>query len=160
MENNILTKMYNNYLEKYKETGYHPHPANLLALLLLPEKDNYEPLKVCEGVFYKSYKEKIDEKISKVIEDFNITQEEIIAFIEAKGILTDDDTYEKDKIWFVFAPGFGIMHGEMMYRPAETDYQIYELMDNKKKLYKMTEEGLEEHTKTKGKNKYKILKID
>ena len=32
-----------------------------------------------------------------------------------------------------------------MYRPNQTDYQIYSQMDNKSKWYKMTENGLEEY---------------
>ena len=30
-----IEKLYNLYLDYYKKTGYHPHPANLLALKLL-----------------------------------------------------------------------------------------------------------------------------
>ena len=49
--------MYEFYLDEFKNSGYHPHPANLLAMLILPEKNLFEPLKVCEGEFYKVYKE-------------------------------------------------------------------------------------------------------
>ena len=37
MENSVLTEIYNNYLEEFRKSGYHPHPANLLAMLLFPE---------------------------------------------------------------------------------------------------------------------------
>lgn len=37
------------------------------------------------------------------------------------------------------------MHGEMMYRPNKTGYQMYSCMDNKSKWYRMTEYGLEEY---------------
>ena len=50
-----------------------------------------------------------------------------------------------DKIWFVFYKGFGTMHGEIMYRPNQTDFEIYNLMDHKSNMYKMTENGLEEY---------------
>lgn len=147
---NILLEMYENALEEFKQSGYHPHPANLLSMLLLTEKDKFEALRVSEGVFYKKYKSEIDRKISKVIDDFEISQQEIEAFIEAEGVLVDD--FESDKIWFVFADGFGIMHGEMMYRPNQTDYQMYCCMDNKSKWYRMTEYGLDEYS-VKDKNK-------
>lgn len=147
---NILLEMYENALEEFKQSGYHPHPANLLSMLLLPEKDKFEPLRVSEGVFYKKYKSEIDRKISKVIDDFEISKQEIEAFIEEKGVLVDD--FESDKIWFVFADGFGVMHGEMMYRPNQTDYKMYSCMDNKSKWYKMTEYGLDEYS-AKDKNK-------
>lgn len=143
MEENILLEIYENSLKEFYQNGYHPHPANLLAMLLLPEKDNFEPLLISEGNFYKKYQAIIDPKISKVITDFKISDKEIKAFIEASGIFMTD--FETDKIWFVFAEGFGIMHGEMMYRPNQTDYQIYSQMDNKSKWYKMTENGLEEY---------------
>lgn len=45
----ILTKLYEFYLDEFKKSGHHPHPASLLAMLILPEKNLFEPLKVCEG---------------------------------------------------------------------------------------------------------------
>ncbi len=48
---NIFLEMYENALEEFKKSGYHPHPANLLSMLLLTEKDKFEILRVCEGVF-------------------------------------------------------------------------------------------------------------
>ncbi|MBE6159121.1 MAG: hypothetical protein E7159_04790 [Firmicutes bacterium] len=139
----VLKKLYELYLYEYKSCGCHPHPANLLAMLLLPEKDKFEPLMVSEGEFYQAYNEQIDSKIKKVVNDFNITNEEIIAFLELKGFCCEDVEY--DKVWDVFYDGFGIMHGELMYRPGESDYEMYNLMDNKFNMYKMTENGLEEY---------------
>lgn len=150
-QENKLKVMYENALEEFKESGYHPHPANLLAMLLLPEKDQFKPLRVTEGEFYKQYKSAIDSKIEKVITDFEISKAEIQEFIETKGVSVDN--YEKDKIWFVFADGFGVMHGEMMYRPRQTSYQMYTTLENGSKLYKMTEYGLEEKVPTTIKNK-------
>lgn len=144
VNNSILLEIYQNCLINFQKNGWHPHPANLLAMLLLTEKENYKSLKVCEGVFYETYKNEINAKIEKVMGDFNISHEEIKMFIEMQNIMTDDESFESDKIWFVFADGFGIMHGEMMYRPNQTDYQMYSCMDNKSKLYKMTADGLEE----------------
>ena len=123
-ENSILLEMYENYLLYFKKSGYHPHPANLLAMLILPEKEKYEPLRV---------------------KDFNISDEEIKLFIETRDIITDSESFEHDLIWFVFSHGFGIMHGEMMYRPNQTDYEMYSAMDNKSKLYKMNNSVLLEN---------------
>lgn len=141
---NLLLELYDNALEQFRETGYHPHPANLLSLLLLAERDRFEPLKVCEGAFYEKYKSIIDCNIGKVINDFGISNDEIVAFIEMAGILTEDDDFEDDKLWFVFSNGFSVMHGEMMYRPEQTPYEMHSCMDNKNNLYKMTEDGLKE----------------
>lgn len=121
-----LQEIYDEYLRKYQETGVKPYPDKLLALLLLQEKDKYEPLKVCEGEFYKFYKKQIDEKIEKVINDFHITKEDIISFIEQKGICYREEEYENDKIWFVFAEGFGSMHWAIMYHPSHTPEKVYD----------------------------------
>lgn len=139
----VLTKLYEFYLDEFKNSGYHPHPANLLAMLILPEKNLFEPLKVCEGEFYKVYKEQIDIKINQVINDFKISSEEIKSFVELNGVYSEDEEY--DKIWFVFYEGFGTMHGEIMYRPNQTDFEIYNLMDHKSNMYKMTENGIAEY---------------
>lgn len=120
-----LKTLYQNYLNEFKQTGIKPYPDRLLALLLLPEKDKYEPLKVSEGEFYRFYQQEIDEKINQVINDFQITKEDIINFIEAKGIFSCEENYESDKIWFVFSEGFGVMHGAIVYRPELSPEQIY-----------------------------------
>lgn len=120
-----LGSIYNNYLRNYKRTGNKPYPDKLLALLILPEKDNYEPLMTSEGKFYEAYKKEIDEKIEQVIKDFNLTKEDIINFIEQKGIYSKEEDYEEDKIWFVFAEGFGTMHWSLMYHPEYTPEQVY-----------------------------------
>ena len=126
-----LQKIYNDYLTNYKRTGIKPYPDKLLALLILPEKDNYEPLMVEEGKFYEAYKKEIDAKIEQVIKDFNLTKEDVIRFIEQKGIYYKEEDYEEDKIWFVFAEGFGAMHWSLMYHPEYTPEQVYlECYDN------------------------------
>ena len=75
--NSILLEIYQNYLRDFQKNRCHRHPANLLVMLILLEKDNYKHLKFCEGVFYDTYKNEINVKIKKVIEDFNISHEEI-----------------------------------------------------------------------------------
>ena len=57
----------------YKRTGIKPYPDKLLALLILSEKDNYEPLKKSQGEFYEKYKDRINIQIDKVEKDFNFT---------------------------------------------------------------------------------------
>ena len=125
-EQNTLQEIYDNYLIDYQITGQRPHPSILLALLLLPEKDNYKPLKVCEGEFYQYYKQEIDNHIHKVIQDFEITKNDIINYIEEAGIFYEEKNYEYDKIWFVFCEGFGAMHWARMYHPSYTPEQVYQ----------------------------------
>ena len=124
MRNKDLKGMYRSYLIRFYQTGEHPHPSKLLALILLPEKDNYKPLKVCECEFYQYYKSEIDEKIEKVIHDFKINKEEIIRYIE-ETVCYKEEQYEFQKIWFVFCEGFGAMHWGIIYRPSESPEQIY-----------------------------------
>lgn len=118
-----LKELYNYKLALYKQEGIREELDRLLALLLLSEKDNYEPLKVAEGVFYEKYKNEIDEKIKKVETDFELTKEDIIKYIEAEGMIVSN--YEDNKIWYVFAEGFGSMHWGNMYRKDSTAEEIY-----------------------------------
>ena len=69
-----LQEQYNNYKKEFYKTAKHPHPSELLALLLLPEKDNFQPVSGNSREFYEYYEEKIKEKIDQVIVDFNITK--------------------------------------------------------------------------------------
>lgn len=118
-----LNEIYNLKLLNYKKYSKREQMDKLLAMLLLPERDNFKPLKVTEGEFYQKYKTEIDEKIQKVISDFEITDEEIIKQIEDKGVSCDN--FEDDKIWFVFCEGFGAMHWGLMYHPEKSPEEIY-----------------------------------
>ena len=118
-----LNVLYHACLNNYIVTGKREHPSHLLAMLLLPEKDKFEPLRVSEGNFYEYYKEQIDNKINQIMKDFQMYEEDIIEYVEEKGVCCDD--YENDKIWFVFAEGFGVLHGEIMYRPNQTPEEMY-----------------------------------
>lgn len=119
-----LMELYEEKLEDYKQEGRREQPDKLLAMLLLPERNRYEPLMVAEGIFYQRYQKEIDKKIAKVIQDFRITKNEITQLVEEKGVLCED--FEHDKIWFVFAKGFGAMHWGLMYHRDWTPEQIYE----------------------------------
>ena len=121
-----LEDIYNEYLEKYQKTASRPYPDKLLALLLLQEKDNYEPEHLSNGSFYKKYKKEIDEKINKVIIDFNITKEDIINYIEQRGICYSEEEYEYLKTWFVFASGFTTVIGTQRWHPSYTPEEAYE----------------------------------
>ena len=121
-----LQEIYDEYLEKHKQTGVKPYPDKLLALLLLQEKDKYEPEYLVNGQFYIKYKNEIDEKIEKVITDFNLTKEDIINFIEQKGIYYKEENYEHDKIWFVFFEGFCAVISTQRWHPSYTNEKAYD----------------------------------
>lgn len=122
----LLQEKYDKYLKEHQETGLKTYPDKLLALLLLQEKDNYDPEHLTNGGFYKKYKQQIDAKIEKVINDFDLTKEDIISFIEEKGILSKEENYESDKIWFVFCEGFGVVISTQRYNPSWSPEQAYE----------------------------------
>lgn len=126
-----IEKLYNLYLDYYKKTGYHPHPANLLALKLLLKRNEFKGLKVAEGEFYNKYKKSIDKSIQEVEKDFNINEEEIKSYIEKKGFYVCDDEYCHDKIWYVYAEGFGVLHKNLMYTPEKDSLNIYSDLDDK-----------------------------
>ena len=155
-----LAELYKLKLLKYKINGEKESPDKLLAMLLLPEKDKYEPLMVSEGKFYSKYKNEIDLKIEKVINDFEITDDEIIKYIEDKDIICND--FEQDKIWYVFCEGFGAMHWSLMYYPEMTPEEVYEKFFDetleKKNNINFSPEKIEE-LKTKFNNIKKELKL-
>lgn len=47
----------------------------------------------------------------------------MIQIVESKGVLCED--YEHDKIWSVFAEGFGAMHWGLMYHREWSPEQVY-----------------------------------
>jgi hypothetical protein len=119
----LLKQLYNLKLRDYKLNGKKEKPDKLLAMLLLTEKDKYEPLMVSEGKFYQYYKEEIDKKIAQVEKDFDLNEDEIKKLIEEKCI--SHDNYLYDKIWLVFFEGFGAMHWGLMYKKENTPEEIY-----------------------------------
>lgn len=129
-EEKKIKRLYDTYLNYYKKSGYHPHPANLLALKLLLKRDEFEGLKVSEGKFYNKYKKSIDESIQEVEKDFNINEEEIKSYIKRLGLFVINENYSYDKIWHVYAKGFGVLHGNLMYTSRKKSLDIYfELKD-------------------------------
>lgn len=116
MKLRTLKERYAGYLNKFNRTGKHPHPAELLSLLILPEKDKYLPITGNSGEFYEYYKDNINEKIEQVIVDFAITKNEIIEYIE-KTVICNEEKYEEYKVWFVFGNGFSVLQWGLMYHP-------------------------------------------
>lgn len=117
----MLQALYDYKLKEYREHGIKENPAKLLAMLLLPQKDSFEPLMIAEGEFYKVYKERIDKEIQKIEIDFEFTKEELIQLIEEKGVFSTN--FEEDKIWFLFCEGFG---GGIMYHKEKTPEELYQ----------------------------------
>ena len=117
-----LLELYNLKLDQFKRTGIKEKPWKLLAMLLLSKKNSFEALRNSQGEFYKKYKTLIDPEIDKVEKDFELTREEIIEHIE-KTVVCDD--YEDQRIWFVFADGFGVLNWGLLYRSDKTPEEIY-----------------------------------
>ena len=118
-------QIYDKYQEKYQNTKIKPYPDKLLLLLLLEEKEKYKDINKSNGVFYKYYQEKIDKKINQVITDFNLSKEDIITFIEKKGIFYREETYEHDKLWYVFGEAIGALAWAVAYRSNTPKTKIY-----------------------------------
>lgn len=57
-----LDEQYKNYLNDFKSKGMSPHPSELLALLLLPDKDKFLSLTGNVDDFYNYYKAEIEKK--------------------------------------------------------------------------------------------------
>lgn len=125
-----LQEIYDEYLLKHRETGVKPFPDKLLALLLLQEKDKYEPEGLVNGKFYQKYKKEIDEKIEKVMLDFDLSKEDIIQLVEERGIYCSLENYDYCKIWFVFCEGFICVIGTQRYNPSQTPEKAYDYCYN------------------------------
>lgn len=120
-----VKELYDYKLKKYKEKGIRDNLDRLLGLLMLNEKENFEPFTCSSGEFYERYKEEINKNIAKVEQDFDITREILEELIEEKGILIDD--FESDKIWFVYPEGFGGLQWGIVYRKDKTAEELYTL---------------------------------
>ena len=120
-----LTELYNYYLIKFKENGIHPHPSQLLALLLLEDKDRYFPMQVPTIEFYSVYKEDINKKINKIITDFNLSKEKLDNYLEESGKYFFGDTYEDNIIWIIFFKGVNVMHKSIINNPNYNSIQLY-----------------------------------
>ena len=119
MKQEKLSDKYTRYKNNFNQTGEHQHPSELLALLLLQEKDIYKSKEINPNTFefYLEHKESISEKIDQVIVDFAITKQEIINIIETNGIKYSEELYEEHKIWFVFANGIRVLQWGLINQP-------------------------------------------
>ena len=121
-----LQERYNFYKNKFNKTGKHPELDELLTLLLLQEKDKFNPVSLDIKEFYTHHKDIIDEKIAQVITDFNVTEREILtstAIYAHKP--TGEIDYEETKIWYVFADGIGIVQYASIHKPDWSPERIY-----------------------------------
>ena len=115
-----LDELYKQYLNYFKENRIHPHPSNLLALLLLPDKDQYLSLTGNLEDFYNYYFEEIDKKIIQVMNDFDLDEEDIM---EYAYILGNDNNIDYKKQ--VFSNGvITLLWGIMFYQDLSSE-EIY-----------------------------------
>lgn len=120
-----LQEQYNQYLKQYKRTKKrnHPHPSELLALLLLPDKDRYKYEGITIGQFYNVYKDLINVKIEQVINDFELTEEDIISYAIKDPRLKVD--YERLKIRYTFSLGYGILETAYWHHPDWSPEEVH-----------------------------------
>lgn len=117
-----LDELYKQYLTNFKENGIHPHPSELLALLLLPNKDKYLSLTGNMDDFYNYYQEEIDKKIIQVMNDFDLEEEDIM---EYANIFEERDNFDYKKS--VFANGIIVLQWGIMYHFDWSPEKIYEV---------------------------------
>lgn len=112
-----LGEIYRQYVNKFNRTGEHPHPSELLALLLLQDKDNYDVAAVpIDKDFIEYYREQINEKIEQVTVDFWITKEEILSYLGVdSNTRIDDADYEHLKFVEVFRDGVEVLERALSY---------------------------------------------
>lgn len=116
-----LEEQYKYYLNNFKNKGINPHPSELLALLLLPDKDKYLSLTGNVDDFYNYYQEEINKKIIQVMNDFDLEEEDIM---EYANVFDDKDNF--DYKMTVFANGFIVLQWGIMYHSTWSPERIYE----------------------------------
>lgn len=116
-----LEELYKQYLINFKKNGIHPHPSELLALLLLPNKDKYLSLTGNIDDFYNYYQKEIDKKIIQVMNDFDLEEEDIM---EYANIFEERDNFDYKKN--VFANGIIVLQWGIMYHSNWSPERIYE----------------------------------
>lgn len=120
-----LMELYYQKLEQYRQTGLREKPEELLAMILLSEKDYYESLRVNNGKFYEKYKTAINSKIAQVENDFKFTKEDMIKIMKEQ--IYCDNYDEEDKVWLVFGKGIDILHRGIIYHKDKTPEEIFSL---------------------------------
>lgn len=121
-----LEEQYNYHLNQFKKNKINPHPAELLALLLLPNKDNYLSLTGNLSDFYNYYKNEINEKINQVMNDFDLTKEDIIEYTTILEFNEEEQfDYDKNSILHVFANGFRVVQWGVMFHPNWSPERIH-----------------------------------
>lgn len=144
MKQEKLSDKYIRYKNKFNQTGIHPHPSELLAILLLQEKDIYKSKEINPNTFefYLEHKELISEKIDQVIVDFAITKQEIIEIIETNSIKYSEELYEEHKIWFVFANGIRALQWGLINQPNWSPEKLHNVFSDYWNLQKDRPKGL------------------
>ena len=93
----LLGERYSRYVSQYRETFKHPHPAELLTLLLIDSRGEFSCLKP----YSEGYLSLINNKIEKVMRDFFISSEEILKDVYGgSSKLVSDYGYKIAKLRF------------------------------------------------------------
>ena len=144
-----LNEIYEQYKDDYKKSGIRPHPAQLLAILILHDKDKYKVPKLGFKTydFYEVYCAQIIKNIDKVILDFDFKKEELI-ILSCDGNKTleeilrkDEDSYNYYKNRLAFKCGYQIVEWGNRYFPNVTPEEVYYLFVkyHKEKSFSSTE---------------------
>lgn len=149
-----LEEQYKYYLNNFKNKGINPHPSELLALLLLPDKDKYLSLTGNIDDFYNYYQDEIDKKIIQVMNDFDLEEEDIM---EYANVLDDKDNF--DYKMTVFANGFGVLQWGIMYHPDWSPERMHNAFSVYWGRKSMPDYLIEETKHTKNKSRRKRISI-
>ena len=130
-----LNEIYEQYKDDYKKSGIRPHPAQLLAILMLQDKEKYKVPKLVSKTydFYEVYCAQIIKNIDKVILDFDFKKEELI-ILSCDGNKTleeilrkDEDSYNYYKNRLAFKCGYQIVEWGNRYFPKTSPEEIFYL---------------------------------
>lgn len=123
-----LQRKYRQYLNRYNRDKKRPHPAILLLLLMLSEKERF-PIENKKDssltcTFHNRYQTRIDELIAKIRADFKITDSDMLKYcgLEDSGL---NFCFSPQIIDIVFEPALEIVAFENCYHSNWSSEKLY-----------------------------------
>ena len=96
-----LEGIYNKYREEFIETEKKPHPAELLMILMLQEKDKYIASTNSTSEFYSKNSELINEKAEDIMNDFDFTIYDLVEYLNEKNSFYFEKFDAEDRVRIV-----------------------------------------------------------
>lgn len=119
-----LRDFYTKKLTDYKQTNNVDSYSKLLSILLLNEINRFNNPRCSSQAFYTRYKNVINEKINKIEQDFNITDEDYLKYFNSIGVEVRD--INKAKIKYIYEESIIVLQWAMIFCNDSTPEDAFE----------------------------------